>query len=273
LTLLYQSYNICANYVQRRIRQYFTLISIIPFAGLLLTIALVPLWKSHWWERHTNKALCALLWSLPAFYFILPAPHELLLTFKDYVSFIILLSALFIISGGILLEGDIKATPKINSLFLLIGAFIANFIGTTGASMLLIRPILRTNQERKHISHIPIFYFPGFKHWRKPNSSGRPAVIFRFFKRVPFFWTLNLFPQWLFAVSIVLIIFYFFDRYNYSRETKESILLDNSSIKPITVSGKINFLWLAGVIIAVFLPFPYREIMMSLMASLFSANN
>ena len=133
--------------------------TVVPFLGLLLSIAFLPLKAPHFWESHKNKALVAFLWSLLiAVYFLFNAPHELVLSMKDYASFLILLTALFIISGGIVIKGDLKATPEVNSLFLLVGAVLANFIGTTGASMLLIRPLLKTNSERKHTLHIPIFF-------------------------------------------------------------------------------------------------------------------
>ena len=115
---------------------------------------------------------------------------------KDYASFLILLTALFIISGGIVLKGDLKATPEVNSLFLLVGAVLANFIGTTGASMLLIRPLLKTNSERKHTLHIPIFFiFVVSNIGGLLTPLGDPPLFMGFIKGVPFFWTLRLLPS------------------------------------------------------------------------------
>ncbi len=139
--------------------QSLSLWAVVPFVGLLLSIAFLPLRAPNFWANHKNKALVAFLWSLPiAVTFLFQAPHELVLSMKDYSSFLLLLTALFIISGGIVLKGDLKATPEVNTLFLLIGAVLANFVGTTGASMLLIRPLLQTNSERRHTIHIPIFF-------------------------------------------------------------------------------------------------------------------
>ncbi len=130
-----------------------------PFAVILLMIAIMPLAFPHFWESNKNKAILSAVVSLPVLIFLLSGlQYELIATLEDYFSFIILLASLFIISGGILMTGDLRATPKINSIFLLTGAVVANLIGTTGASMLMIRPFLRTNSHRKNTMHIPVFF-------------------------------------------------------------------------------------------------------------------
>jgi Na+/H+ antiporter NhaD/arsenite permease-like protein len=247
--------------------------AVVPFAGLLLSIALLPLRAPHFWENHKNKALVAFLWSLPiAIFFLFQAPHELILSMKDYSSFLLLLTALFIISGGIVLKGDLKATPEVNTLFLLIGAVLANFIGTTGASMLLIRPLLQTNSERSRTLHIPIFFiFLVSNIGGSLTPLGDPPLFMGLIKGVPFFWTLGLFPMWAVMVGGVLLIFYLLDGYHYRQEESRDLISDRRRVVPLHMTGTINFFWIAGVIAGMFLPFPRREgvfILMSVMSLL-----
>jgi Na+/H+ antiporter NhaD/arsenite permease-like protein len=253
--------------------QSLSLWAVVPFAGLLLSIALLPLRAPHFWENHKNKALVAFLWSLPiAIYFLFQAPHELILSMKDYASFLLLLTALFIISGGIVLKGDLKATPEVNTLFLLIGAVLANFIGTTGASMLLIRPLLQTNSERRRTLHVPIFFiFLVSNIGGLLTPLGDPPLFMGFIKGVPFFWTLRLFPMWAVMVGGVLLMFYLFDSYQYRREESRDLIRDRRRVVPLHMTGTVNFLWIAGVIAGMFLPFPRREgvfILMSIVSLL-----
>ena len=250
--------------------QTLSLWTVVPFLGLLLSIAFLPLKAPHFWESHKNKGLVAFLWSLPiAVYFLFNAPHELVLSMKDYASFLILLTALFIISGGIVLKGDLKATPAVNSLFLLVGAVLANFIGTTGASMLLIRPLLKTNSERKHTLHIPIFFiFVVSNIGGLLTPLGDPPLFMGFIKGVPFFWTLRLLPLWALMVGGVIAVFYVLDGIRYRKEECRDLIRDRRRVVPLHMTGAINFLWLAGVVAGVFLPFPRREGLMILMAVL-----
>jgi len=250
--------------------QTLSLWTVVPFLGLLLSIAFLPLKAPHFWESHKNKGLVAFLWSLPiAVYFLFNAPHELVLSMKDYASFLILLTALFIISGGIVLKGDLKATPEINSLFLLVGAVLANFIGTTGASMLLIRPLLKTNSERKHTLHIPIFFiFVVSNIGGLLTPLGDPPLFMGFIKGVPFFWTLRLLPLWALMVGGVVAVFYVLDGIRYRKEECRDLIRDRRRVVPLHMTGSINFLWLAGVVAGIFLPFPRREGALILMAIL-----
>ncbi len=244
--------------------------AVIPFVGLLLSIALLPLRAPRFWESHKNKGLVVFLWSLPvAAYFLFNAPHELLLSLKDYASFLLLLAALFIISGGIVLKGDLKATPEVNSLMLFVGAVLANFVGTTGASMLLIRPMLQTNSERRHTSHIPIFFiFLVSNIGGCLTPLGDPPLFMGLIKGVPFAWTLRLFPHWAVAVGGVLLVFYLYDRVQYGKEEARDLIRDRQRVVPLRLTGTINFLWLAGVVAAIFLPFPSREGALILMSVL-----
>lgn len=244
--------------------------TVIPFVGLLLSIALLPLKAHHFWESHRNKALVAAFWSLPVIIYFLFVRHdtlEILHSMKDYVSFLLLLTALFIISGGIVIKGDIRATPAVNSGFLLIGAVLANFVGTTGASMLLIRPFLQTNSERRRTGHLPIFFiFLVSNIGGCLTPLGDPPLFMGFIKGVPFFWTLKLLPEWLVMIGMVLTVFYFYDRYQYEREERRDLIRDRELFIPLHLTGAVNFLWLAGVISALFMPFPRREGMLILMA-------
>ncbi|MGE5740579.1 MAG: sodium:proton antiporter [Candidatus Aminicenantes bacterium RBG_16_66_30] len=242
--------------------------AVVPFVGLLLSIALLPLRAPRFWESHRNKGLVAFLWSLPvAAYFLFHMPHELVLSMKDYASFLLLLTALFIISGGIVLKGDLKATPEVNTLILFIGAVLANFVGTTGASMLLIRPLLQTNSERKHTIHIPIFFiFLVSNIGGCLTPLGDPPLFMGLIKGVPFFWTLRLFPLWAVMVGGVLLMFYVYDNRQYRKEACRDLIRDRQRVVPLRLAGALNFLWLAGVVAAIFLPFPYREGALILMA-------
>jgi Na+/H+ antiporter NhaD/arsenite permease-like protein len=243
-----------------------------PFVALLLLIAIMPLAFPHFWEKNRNKAIIAAIVSIPVFIYMLAnSPAELVKTAIEYISFILLLASLFIISGGILITGDLKATPIVNTIFLLIGAVIANLIGTTGASMLLIRPLLKTISERKHIIHIPVFFiFIVSNIGGSLTPLGDPPLFLGYLRGVPFTWTLRLFPMWLTAIAILLIIFYIWDSFCYRKEKRTDILQDNKVASPLKIAGSINLLFLAGVVLAVFfqVPAPYRELSMILMAIL-----
>jgi Na+/H+ antiporter NhaD/arsenite permease-like protein len=241
---------------------------VVPFVGLLLSIALLPLRAPRFWDSHKNKGLVAFLWSLPvAAYFLFNMPHELVLSLKDYASFLLLLTALFIISGGIVLKGDLKATPEVNTLILLIGAVLANFIGTTGASMLLIRPLLQTNSERKHTIHVPLFFiFLVSNIGGCLTPLGDPPLFMGLIKGVPFFWTLRLLPIWAVMVGGVLLMFYVYDNMQYRKEECRDLIRDRRRVVPMRLTGTVNFFWLAGVVAAIFLPFPAREGVLILMA-------
>lgn len=146
----------------------------LPFPLMLLLIAILPLVFPHFWENNRNKAIVSAIVSIPVFTFMLGAsPGALLASMEEYLSFILLLASLFIISGGILVKGDLRATPMANTAFLAVGAVIANLIGTTGASMVLIRPFLQTISERKHICHIPVFFIFVVSNSRRSPEPGQ----------------------------------------------------------------------------------------------------
>jgi Na+/H+ antiporter NhaD/arsenite permease-like protein len=249
-----------------------SLLSGIPFVVLLLLIALMPLSFPKFWGKNRNKAVAIAIVGLPIFiYLMVNFRQELTHNIHDYISFIILLASLFIISGGILMQGDLRATPKVNAMFLGFGAIIANVIGTTGASMLLIRPLLKTNSERKFTGHIPVFFiFLVSNIGGCLTPLGDPPLFLGYLRGVPFAWTLGLWPEWLFMIAIVLAVFYIWDNLAYARESKADLAFDIASVEPLGISGKINFLFLAGVVLVVLFqtPPPYREIIMAVMALL-----
>ena len=228
-------------------------LSVVPFALTLLGIALIPLRWPHFWESHRNKALFSAVLGVPVVIYVAAYDaHVVAHTALEYVSFIVLLGALFVISGGIVLRGDIRATPQANTGFLAAGALLANLIGTTGASMLLIRPLLRTNSERKHTGHIPIFFiFVVSNCAGLLTPLGDPPLFLGYLRGVRFFWTMRLVPQWLFVVAVLLTIFYAFDRRAASREDASAWEADTRAYEPLQVRGSVNFLYLLGVIAAV----------------------
>ena len=246
--------------------------SILPFIIFLLLIAGMPLAFPRFWERNRNKAIITVIISLPAFIFLsLNFRIELIHNLKDYISFIIMLASLFIISGGILMRGDLRATPAVNSMFLIIGAILANFIGTTGASMVLIRPVLRTNSERKHTKHIVVFFiFIVSNIGGCLTPLGDPPLFLGYLRGVPFVWTLSLIPEWSVALGIILLIFLIWDTICYKKESPKDVARDMKEREPIGISGKANLLFLAGVILAVFFQIhaPYRELIMFIMIAL-----
>jgi len=181
----------------------------------------------------------------------------------DYVSFLCLLGSLFVVSGGIHLGGDLRATPRNNTLMLAIGAVLASVIGTTGASMVLIRLVLRTNSERQNVWHIPFFFILLVSNaGGLLTPLGDPPLFLGFLRGVPFHWTLRLFPIWAIGIVYLLAFFYWMDRRAYARETAPSIWKDDHELVPFSMEGALNLLWLLVIVLSVFIPTPYREIVM-----------
>jgi len=239
--------------------------SVLPFAGLLLSIALVPLISPRFWARHFGTI--SLAFGAPvAAYFLFADSMELLHTALEYASFIILLGALYTISGGILLEGTMRGRPAVNCAILGVGAVIANLLGTTGAAMLLIRPLLRANARRKKKSHVFIFFiFVVANIGGALTPIGDPPLFLGYLKGVPFFWTLkNLWHFWLLANSLVIGVFFVLDRRVLRAEEAEEGGIDEGVGErvPLSLKGAWNFLLLCVVISAVFFPTPWRELLM-----------
>ncbi|OQX66924.1 MAG: sodium:proton antiporter [Sorangiineae bacterium NIC37A_2] len=239
-------------------------VAVLPFATLLLCIAALPLIFHHFWESNRNKGIITAILAAPvAVWLASHDPHALEHSAIEYVSFICLLGSLFVVSGGIHVSGDLEATPKVNAVLLGIGAVLANFIGTTGASMVLIRLVLRTNSERKNTSHIPFFFILLVSNCGGLLTPlGDPPLFLGYLRGVPFFWTLNLLPVWLLAVSYLLTLFVIVDRRAYAAEPASAIAEDVSHVEPVRVTGLMNIALLLGIVLAVFLPTPYRELVM-----------
>jgi len=236
-----------------------------PFVCLLLAIAVMPLVPrlSHWWESNGNKLIVSVLLAsvVCTYYFLRPGTVSGMGAVKgllhhsiagDYIPFMVLLFALFTISGGIRLSGDIPAHPAANAAFLFLGAVLANIIGTTGAAMLLIRPVLQINSERRHVTHTVIFFI-----FLVSNIGGAllpigdPPLFLGYLRGVPFLWTLRLFLPWITAVGIVLLVYCVLDAIAYTRESRADIALDETQRVPLKLEGQFNFALLAAVILAV----------------------
>ncbi len=255
--------------------------SVLPFAALLLSIALFPVFAPMFWVRHFGKV--SLAYGLPvAAYFLARAPLELAHLALEYVSFIVLLGALFIVSGGILIRGTMRATPGLNCAILAIGALLSNALGTTGASMVLVRPLLRANAGRKRVAHVVIFFiFVVANIGGSLSAIGDPPLFLGYLKGVPFFWTfLHLGLMWLLVCGAVIGVFYLFDRRAFEIDRLAATAAGDGATgadaaavaadastgtgKPrLSVEGKINLPLLVVVIAAVFLPTPWRETAMA----------
>lgn len=242
------------------------LITVIPFILMLLSIAIVPLIKEHWWESNWNKLIISLVLGIPMGIYILFHDYlELIGTMEEYISFIIYVGSLFIVSGGIILRGDLKISPKINTLFLGIGGILASFVGTPGASMLLIRPVLRINSGRKYVMHTVIFFiFIVSNIGGCLTPLGDPPLFLGYLNGVPFSWTFKLWPKWLFMVGLLLIVYYIVESYLFKKEASQILKKEIKPEVPLSIGGLINFLWLGGIILSVaFLPvFPIRELVL-----------
>ncbi len=242
--------------------------AVLPFAGLLACIAILPLIgkTKHAWEKTNAKLLTALVFGMPMALYSINKGYgaDVAHAVVEYVQFIILLGSLFVISGGINVGGDIQATPLKNTLFLAIGGLLASFIGTTGAAMLLIRPICGTISERKYKKHTIIFaIFIIANCGGLLTPLGDPPLFLGMLRGVPFAWTFTLLPQWFLVNGLLLLSYYALDREMYAKEPRDNIVSDVKNIVPITVNGKQNFLFLAVVVMSVaFVPTPYREIVM-----------
>ncbi len=226
----------------------------IPFVGILLSIALFPLLAPHFWHHHFPKisAFWALCLAIPyLFAYGGDAVYDILHIYMlDYIPFIILLWSLYTISGGILLRGTLVGTPIVNTTMLLIGTVLASWMGTTGAAMLMIRPFLRANKDRKNKTFMVCFFiFLVANIGGSLTPLGDPPLFLGFLRGVPFFWTFNLLPHMLICIVILLGLYYVMDLFYYK---KENVIFDTSAEKePLRMEGLINFLFLAGVVLAV----------------------
>jgi Na+/H+ antiporter NhaD/arsenite permease-like protein len=231
--------------------------SCIPFAGMLLSIALCPLVTPNFWHHHFGKVsgFWAASMGLP---FLLAykevALHEMLhILLADYVPFIILLWSLYTVSGGILLRGTLRGTPVVNSLMLVLGTALASWMGTTGASMLLIRPFLRANSYRKNRAFMVVFFiFLVANVGGCLTPLGDPPLFLGFLQGVSFFWTFRLLPHMLLVTALLLTAYFIMDSYYYRKEGAAA-RAPKGAKEPLKLDGIHNFLFLAGIVGAVLL--------------------
>ncbi len=234
---------------------FFPTWSLAPFVAMLLSMAILPMVIPGWWNSNRNKAIASVVISIPVLVLVLRQKPSLLgHAMLDYLSFIILLGSLFVISGGIHIRGAWAGTPIVNTTFLAVGAVFANLIGTTGASMLLIRPYMRANHRRQKRSHLILFFiFIVSNIGGLLTPLGDPPLFLGFLRGVPFFWTLKLFPQWACAVGILLVVFNFIDQYIFNKEDLETpgpLVEDVMPRRHVHIDGAQNLLYLLGVMAA-----------------------
>ncbi len=230
------------------------IISCIPFIAILLCIAVIPLINDDWWHPNKNKAIVSAVLGVPMgliFFFV--SRTAFFHTAHEYISFICLLSALFIISGGIHIRGSLAGSPLTNVGILLIGSALASFIGTTGAAMVLIRPLLKSVLWRRR-PHVPVIFFI----FLVANIGGLltplgdPPLFLGFLRGVPFTWTFRLWVEWVFMVSVVTAVYFVFDSILYKqdlRENPEGGTVAEGEREAFAIEGALNFLWLGGIVV------------------------
>lgn len=232
----------------------------IPFVGILLCIAIMPLVKPRWWESH--QPLVVAVWSL---LFVIPfallhgagEAVEIVLEclVNDYLTFIVLLFGLFCVSGNITMEGDLAGSPRVNVILLAIGTLLSSIIGTTGSSMLMVRPVIKMNSWRKHRTHIMVFFiFLVSNIGGCLTPIGDPPLLMGFSRGVPFFWSLRLFPLLLVNMAVLLFVFYWIDRKAYCKDIAKGRMPDiNKPKTKISIQGIHNLIFIAMIVAAVIL--------------------
>jgi Na+/H+ antiporter NhaD/arsenite permease-like protein len=230
--------------------------SALPFAGLLLSIALFPLLAPHFWHRHYPKiaAAWALLFAVP---FVLAfgsvATRELLhVAIVDYVPFLVLIATLFTIGGGVHVAGSLRGTPLANTTLMAIGTALASVVGTTGAAMIMIRPLLKANRMRRHRAHTVVFFiFLVANVGGGLTPLGDPPLFLGFLHGVPFFWTLSLWKEVLFVTAVVLGLYVLHDLHHWRRESDDVRAAPTDPREPLRIEGEINLLFVLGAVAAV----------------------
>jgi Na+/H+ antiporter NhaD/arsenite permease-like protein len=229
--------------------------SMIPFAMMLLIIAVAPLIVTEWWDKNKHKLVVSLLLAIPTAVCLVMGgmakelEHQLL---SDYIPFIVLLMSLYVITGGIHLSGDIQAKPWVNTSLLALGWVLASVMGTTGAAMLLIRPLLATNQQREHKVHTVLFFIALVANCGGLLTPlGDPPLFMLFLRGADFSWFVSLFPQWLLAGGLLLLIYFIIDSYYYKKEHHTSLAADANEHLPLKIQGKTNLVYLVCVILSV----------------------
>lgn len=232
----------------------------LPFVGVLLCIAVLPLIAGEWWEKHQPPviALLSVLFIIPfAVMFGAGTAAETVLEciFNDYLTFIVLLFGLYCVAGNINLDGDLAGSPRVNIIMLIIGTFLSSFIGTTGSSMLFVRPMIKVNSWRKRRAHIMIFFiFLVSNIGGCLTPIGDPPLLMGFSRGISFTWSFNLLPVLIVNMVLLLIIFYFIDKKEYKKDLADGLRPDISAVgTKISIKGLHNVIYLVMIILAVVL--------------------
>lgn len=241
----------------------------LPFAALLLAIAILPLLRAthHWWENNRNKLLVSValaLMTLAYYYARSTGYHEAApgwatvgsvlqhSVLDEYIPFLTLLFSLFVIAGGISVTGDLRGTPTTNTSILAIGAGIASFVGTTGASMVLIRPLLMANRDRKYVTHTVVFFiFLVSNIGGSLLPIGDPPLFLGYLRGVPFLWTMRLWQEWALCCGVLLVVYFLMDRWLYGRESIAASQPVSAAPHSLRINGLVNFVWLVLAVLAV----------------------
>jgi Na+/H+ antiporter NhaD/arsenite permease-like protein len=235
--------------------------TVLPFVGLLLSIAILPIAVPHFWEPNRNKAIVTALFAVPVAVYLVAAHgrdgvDQLVEKGHEYIAFILLLGSLFVISGGIVVRGSLSGTPLANTVLIAIGAVLASVIGTTGASVLLVRPLLRANAKRVRKAHIVVFFiFVVSNCGGLLTPLGDPPLFLGFLKGVPFEWTLRLWPMWLLVNGALLLIFSIWDQIVFDREERErpgAQLEEVMEHEPLRLAGRRNLLFLLAIVATIY---------------------
>lgn len=229
--------------------------SLVPFIVMLMMVAVAPLMMEKTWEKNSTKLIVSLVLGVPVAVFLInqdmseALEHQLL---YDYVPFIVLLASLFVVTGGIHLSGDLLAKPLTNTVFLATGYVFASLMGTTGAAMLLIRPLLETNSQRKYNTHTVLFFIAMVANCGGLLTPlGDPPLFLLYLRGASFTWFLHMFPAWLLVGAILLTIYYFLDSYWYKKESEHRLFADEEERRPLKIYGHINIVYLLLIVAAV----------------------
>jgi Na+/H+ antiporter NhaD/arsenite permease-like protein len=232
--------------------------SLLPFILMLLCVAVLPITAEKFWEKNSNKFIVALILSIPTVIWLLfngMQEHLIHNMVFDYVPFILLLGALFVITGGIYIDCQLKASPKVNTAIIALGAILASFMGTTGAAMLLIRPLLRTNKNRSNKIHTVLFFIAIVANCGGLLTPlGDPPLFMMYLRGAEFQWFFSLIWQWLLVNGLLLGIYYFIESRYASKELNEyekKVELGDCLNRKIKIYGNLNFIWLIGVVLSV----------------------
>ncbi len=251
-------------------------LGVAPFAILLLCIAVLPLVPAthHWWEENRSKFMVAMVCAVATLGYLAWSAHQAHgpplavaggavkhAILDEFIPFIVLLGTLFAVTGGIVIKGDLRATPWTNTLILAAGTGMASVVGTTGASMLLIRFLLKVNSERRRLVHTVVFFI-----FLVSNIGGTllpigdPPLYLGYLKGVPFLWTTSLWVEWAFAAGVLLAVYFVWDSIEYKREARSDIRRDAALAQPLRVEGLRGLPFLAGIVLCVALLDPSRPI-------------